>query len=588
MRKALYLSLLFFFSTLFAAPIVAQQNWYVRVDGAALYSAGNPAGGCDGKADAAYPGSGVNRHCAMNDIGYLDYDGTYTTVTKWVISGGDIVHIGPGKFRCGYRGPNPVDHNGLAMAGSPNANCFPGVPSGTAANPTQFIGAGQGQTQIYGGYSAGAIFGLGGAGFIVISGIELTDHAQCSRVGTGPQCSSDYPLDDYAQNGITTDTSTHDITLKDLNIHGFTSRGILGPIGGLVTVDHVRIAFNGAAGWDFDDGNGTPSVNGSVKATFLTVEGNGCNEEYPIVHTPFPAASCFDQDHGGYGDGVGTPGTPLNFSCDQCIFRYNTQDGLDLLHTHGSSISVTNSTSYGNMGQQWKMGAMQSVDFENNTTVHNCNRLSAPMPGRTDTFAGLSLFCRAGDGIAFNIVDGGTYTFKHNSYVGYSSASYDIGCGGAGATCTKPNVVYEDNVNLGYPSPFNQQPPLVFYWTNDTTQNAWMQVTDPILTADHNIYYNMLSTPVQGDMVDPRFVGEPAWTGESSLDNFNFALSANSPAIALGAGASITPVSVQPPVTPPVVVPPVTPPPVQPPPTTHTVTMTITVDGQPVTLTGSY
>jgi len=556
-------------------------DFYVRPDGGTRYTAAQPTGQCDGKADAPYPGTGVNQHCAFGDIGYLAYDGSYATAPRWAIVGGDHVHIAAGQYRCGYRGPNSADHEGMDIAGDPFSACFPSIPGGTAANPTEILGAGSGQTQIYGGYGARAIFALG-SGYYQFSGLELTDHGQCSRVGIGPACSSSYPLDDYAQNGFTTNTAVQGLVLTDLNIHGFTSRGIIGPIGGLVTATNVRIAFNGAAGWDFDDGNGTQSVNGTVNAMGLVVEGNGCNEEYPIVHIGFPAASCFGQDNGGYGDGVGTPGTPLNFTCDRCIFRYNTQDGFDLLHVSGSMISITNSSSYGNMGQQWKMGAMASVDFENNTTVHNCNRLAAPMPGRTNTFPGLGPFCRAGgDGIAFLVTDAGKYIFKHNSYVGYGATSYDIGCGVQ--PCAKPNVVYEDNINLGYPSPYDGSLPGVFYWVSDATQTGGFSIPTPILTADHNLYFHMRTTPADGVSVDPLFVGEPAWAGEASLDNFNFALSAGSPAIALGAGANVTPVVVPPPVNPPPVAPP--PPPVT---TPHTVTMTITVDGQPVTLTGSY
>jgi hypothetical protein len=47
------------------------------------------------------------------------------------------------------------------------------------------------------------------------------------------------------------------VVLKNLDIHGLTGDGIIGAIGGEVTADHVRIAFNGSAGWDFDDGRGT-------------------------------------------------------------------------------------------------------------------------------------------------------------------------------------------------------------------------------------------------------------------------------------------------------------------------------------------
>jgi hypothetical protein len=320
------------------------------------------------------------------------------------------------------------------------------------------------------------------------------------------------------------------VTLRDLDIHGLVSRGIIGPIGGDVTVERVRIAFNGMAGWDFDDGSGTKnSPNAAVKASYLTIEWNGCNEEYPIKHE-IPAFSCFDQDHGGYGDGIGTPDTPLNFSCDHCTIRYNTQDGFDLLHTSGSLISITNSSSYGNMGQQWKMGAMRQVLFRNNLTVHNCKRMSAPIKGAPDNYNRyLSLFCRAGgDGIAFNVTDGGSYILQNNSFVGYGSTSYDIECSGG---CSTATIVYQNNLNVGVKSPIDGRLPGVFY-TSEVPHGVFKSV-------DHNIYYNMRTCPA-GRMercVDPKIANLPEWKGEGSLDGVDFHLTSGSPA--RGAGAAI-------------------------------------------------
>ncbi len=251
---------------------------------------------------------------------------------------------------------------------------------------------------------------LSGTKNVDLECLELTDHNQCTKTGSGYPASEGCgapsgQLADFASSGISTNAETANISLKDLDIHGMASRAIIGPIGGDFTVERVRIAFNGAAGWDFDDGKGTKStVAASVHASYLTVEWNGCNEEYPITHQ-IPVFSCFDQDHGGYGDGIGTPNTPLNFTCDHCLFRYNTQDGFDLLHIKGSQISVTNSVSYGNMGQQWKMGTMKDVRFDNNLTVNNCRRMSAAMQGAADRYNRyLSLYCRAdGDGIVFSV-----------------------------------------------------------------------------------------------------------------------------------------------------------------------------------------
>ena len=73
-------------------------TWYIRPDGGTRFDSNNPNGQCDGQADAQYPGSGVNQHCAFNDFRDLYEDGSYTYGNSfpgwgWVISGGDTVII---------------------------------------------------------------------------------------------------------------------------------------------------------------------------------------------------------------------------------------------------------------------------------------------------------------------------------------------------------------------------------------------------------------------------------------------------------------------------------------------------------------
>lgn len=513
------------------ATPVTPTNWYVRVDGGTRFDADVPAGQCDGKADAPYPGTGVNQHCAFKGVAYLFFDGVYTVVPKPIIKGGDIVHVGPGQFRVGYLGNSAADHDGMTIAGDPFASAMI-VPGGTADHPTTFIGAGEDKTQIFSGYGSGPIFDLKSASYVTIQDMELTDHAQCTRVGAPqtPGCQDGGVLADYGQVGIQTSATSHDIALTNLNIHGFTTDGIRGGIGGLVTVRNVRIGFNGSAGWDFDDGSNTPNgANAQVIASKLLIEGSGCNEEYPIVHPGFPAYSCYDQNSAGYGDGVGTPDTTLNFTCDQCTFRYNTQDGLDLLHTHGSTIKVTNSNSYGNMGQQWKLGPMKSVLFQNNTWVHNCLRMDAPIAGNSTFNKYLSNYCRAaGDGLAMAVTDGGTYVLQNNSYAGYGSTTYDLACVG---TCTESNIVFENNLHIGYlPAVADAQLPGVFYW--DTTQGM---PANPFKAVDHNIFFNMRTLPDGGVGTDPHIANEPVWKDETSLDAVDFHLTAAS-VNALGQG----------------------------------------------------
>lgn len=502
------------------------QTWFIRPDGGDRKQ-------CTGKADAAYPGKGSMKACAFEHPYYLFTTGEYGN-TGWVVEGGDTIIIRGGPYRMGYKGPNAKDMWGLCP-GDPYGCSMPPIPSGTVGHPTRLLGENYQsctkKTQLYGGYALGTVINLGGSKNVDVECLELTDHSQCTRAGSGypasEGCSSSFPLSDYAANGIATNADTAGVVLKNLDIHGFTSRGIIGAVGGEITADHVRIAFNGMAGWDFDDGAGTrSSPDAVVHASYLTVEWNGCNEEYPITHA-VPAFSCFDQDSGGYGDGVGTPGTPLNFTCDHCMFRYNTQDGLDLLHVRGSLISITNSSSYGNMGQQWKMGAMRNMLFENNVTVHNCRRMSAAMQGAPENYHRyLSLFCRAGgDGIAFLFNDDGTYVLRNNSFAGYGDLSYDIACSG---TCTKPVVTFENNLHIGYKDPAGGRLPATLYG------DGWPR--NLYAAKGHNIYYNMRSCPSgPGERcVNPKIVNMPEWKGEASLDAIDFHLTSGSPARGMG------------------------------------------------------
>jgi hypothetical protein len=502
------------------------QNWFVREDG-------GDRNQCTGKSDSPYRGKGGGQPCAFRHPYYLFTSDRYND-KSWLVRGGDTVIIRGGPYRMGYKGPNAKDYWGNCP-GDPYNCSMPPVPSGTSEHPTRLLGERyqkcDKKTQLYGGYALGGILSVRGSKNVDIECLELTDHSQCTRFGTGfsaaDRCRTDYPLSDFAGAGIVTNAETASITLKNLDIHGLTSRGIIGAIGGEITADHVRIAFNGGAGWDFDDGKGTKSTpEAMVRASYLTVEWNGCNEEYPIVH-PLPAYSCFDQDHAGYGDGVGTPNTPLGFTCDHCVLRYNTQDGLDLLHANGGVVVIRNSSAYGNMGQQWKIGAMKNVVFQNNVTIHNCRRLSADFPGAPNGYNKyLSLFCRAGgDGIAVALNDMGTYVFLNNSFAGYGATSYDFSCSG---TCTKSVITFQNNLHVGYRDPNGGQRPGVFY-VSGLPQS-------PFTHRDHNIYYNMRTCP-SGETercVDPKIVNLPEWNGEASLDNIDFHLKVGSPAEGTG------------------------------------------------------
>ena len=99
------------FLLLCAAPGVAgplgATTWHVRADGGTRWSARVPDGQCDGKADAAYPGKGTNKHCAFNDYRFLWDDRSYKN-RDWVIGGGDTVILDNSKaWRVGFDQDTP-------------------------------------------------------------------------------------------------------------------------------------------------------------------------------------------------------------------------------------------------------------------------------------------------------------------------------------------------------------------------------------------------------------------------------------------------------------------------------------------------
>ena len=544
-------ALLFALLFLLSLPAFA-TTWYVRADGGTPYTAGNKSGQCTGTADAPYPGHGKNQPCAFNDARFLYSTGNGAPYA-WVISGGDTVLFRGGPWRIGQNtsaGCGPFSNNC-----SPDGSAMPPPPAGTPSQPTTFRGENYAscntKTQIFGGYTVNSVLDLHGTHDVQLQCIEITDHSQCTTLGAKPAACNRNLIEDYAKNGIFTDQNTQNITLTDVDIHGLRDNGIVGAVGGTISATRVRVAFNGQAGWNFDNGFQTKSANAQMIWSYVTIEGNGCIEEYPITHT-FPAAYCYDDENGGYGDGVGTPDTQINFAVDHSTIRYNTQDGLDLLHTSGSSITVTDSSFYGNMGQQLKLGPMASTNVTNNLFLTDCKRMSADIPGAPAGWnAGLSDFCRAQAGVMMvqrgDNGGGGSYTWQNNDFVGYAGdAMFESGnCTDSFVSkpttdCTTPNIVFENNLMVGYPYVIPS------YHYGELPPTGTDQGNIPRFKAvDHNIYFNMRTCPKETASVctDPRLASEPTFTAgvpiaETAFDTVNFALTSAS-TNAIGTGISL-------------------------------------------------
>ena len=575
--------------------VAAQQptgpvtTWYVRTDGGTRYSSHVPTGQCDGKADVAYPGSGANQHCAFNDFRYLwdDNSGAVGQGT-WVIAGGDTVIIRGCTALASQQNPSNPDcrlgWDAGTNGGPQNSWCYgigpygcfnPPIPAGTASQHTRILGqcvlAGNCNTgnvtnrtnlsHLFAGFGLTWSFNVESTQYVDIEGIELTTHnhaaagGNCTK-GTGApaypvSCASSPPLDDYAQNGFLTNNRTSNITFQDVYVDGFNASGFFGPIGGPIVMTRVNDSFNAFAGWNFDDGNSTPDgPNSSITASYVTMNWNGCYQEYPIVDA-IPARVCYDTNSGGFGDSWSGQNTTLDsFICDHCVSDYNTKDAFIGPHTWTTTLTITNSESIGNMGQDWKWGGNSvptTVTFTNNLTVGNCNRLSQPMPGAPSNYNQyLSGFCRA-SGMMFAgvIPSGSTWTIANNSFVTYQPTAFVIACPGPTGAGTCPSTVnFTDNIFLGYLNPsqpsYNGQATGLYYKVGTVGVN---------LVTSHNVEFGVRNgdCPNGGTgniCLDPQFVGEPAnrtLPAESTLDNFNFHLESGSPAIGAGATYSALP-----------------------------------------------
>jgi hypothetical protein len=562
-------------------------TWYVRTDGGTRYSSNVPTGQCDGKADVAYPGSGTNQHCAYNDFRYLwDDDSGAVGQGTWVIAGGDTVIIRGCTALPSQQNPsNPDCRLGWDMStgNAPNRWCYgvgsygcynPPIPAGTASQHTRILGqcvlAGNCNTgnvtnranlsHLFAGFSLTWSFNVESTQYVDIEGIELTTHNHAAAggnctIGIGAPanpvaCSSSQPLDDFAQNGFLTNNTTLNITFQDVYVDGFDSSGFFGPIGGPIVMTRVNSSFNAFAGWNFDDGNSTPDAPGSsITASYVTMNWNGCYQEYPIVHD-IPARVCYDTNSEGFGDSWSGQNTTLDsFICDHCVSDYNTKDAFIGPHTWTTTLTITNSESIGNMGQSWKWGGNTiptTVTFINNLTVANCNRLSQPMTGAPSGYNQyLTGFCRAA-GNVFGIVipSGSTWTMANNTLVTYQPTIFDIACPGAVPGPCPSTVNFTNNIFLGYDNPSNPYGPLVpglYYTAGSNGIN---------IQASHNVEFGVRNDdcPSAGGSgnicADPLLVGEPAQgtiPPESTLDNFNFHLTSNSPAIGAGATYSALP-----------------------------------------------
>lgn len=437
---------------------VGSFTWYVRTDGGTRYSSLTTDGQCDGLADVAYPGSGVNQHCAFNDYRMLYQDGNYNADLSfpawgWLPVGGDTIIIRgsiadgvswrvgwPNNASC-FTGGTPNRCWGLA---GDNSYSPPPVPSGTASHHTRILGgnyaactSATARTQLHGGFGLGAILNLNDSSYVDAQCLDITDFSACGRRAgeeTAFDCQAGGVLKDYAGSGIALSVGSTHITLSDISAHGLSDAGIKGAPGdGFVATD-IKLLGNAEAGFDGDNHTSTTGT-GSFLMQSYEISWNGCIEEYPIVDS-VPYEACRDQGTGGYGDGFGTTSVDSappgwNIVMDQGVVSYNTQDGLDALHVccSNSSIIITRTLAYGNEGAMFKVGGANAT-VQNDVINGNCEALTSgtTIPGRpVPTHDNLATPCRqAGVAVYVSVTPGYTTVIQDNTVFDAQAAAFEV------------------------------------------------------------------------------------------------------------------------------------------------------------------
>ncbi|KKP67582.1 MAG: hypothetical protein UR66_C0013G0025 [Candidatus Moranbacteria bacterium GW2011_GWE1_35_17] len=372
--KIIIISIVFFIFPNF----VMAATYYVRTDG------GNSTQ-CTGLADAAYDGNGTGEACALNKFQYVT--GVGNLLAK--MTGGDTVIIGSGEHMIGYDPSNVF--SGCSSA-YPYSCVAKNIPAGTDADhPTRILGIGWDdgcsgvKAQLWGNERVWQMLKLGGDN-IEVQCLEVTDHSSCiengpidGNIGLDPvHCQrSTYPFGSWAPTGISSAEGTSNILIKNVDIHGLASRGIMGYRNGDWILENVNIIANGFVGWD-SDGTDDDSYTGTTFLDHTKIEWSGCGEIYPITTQDWSSSTdkhhCWSQTQGGFGDGIGLGDGDVGiWKIYDSSVSWNTSDGIDLLHGSGSTgrIEMVRSKAEGNAGQAFKSSAKEAY-IENSIIIGNC------------------------------------------------------------------------------------------------------------------------------------------------------------------------------------------------------------------------
>jgi hypothetical protein len=517
--RLLLLSLIFWPVSLVVPDQGQTATYYVRTDG------GSPDL-CTGLVNSPFPGSGDSQPCAWDHpFRALPPSGAARII------GGDTVIIGPGSYRMGFGSPGAEN-----CSSDSSWDCaLTAIPSGpNTSNPTRILGAGwdsgcSSPPELWGTERANWIVNLTQSQNVEISCLEITDHSGCVEGHADPafRCQRDsYPYGDWAAVGLYAEDSSN-VVLKNLNIHGLAHTGIWAGRLSNWTLEKVRLVANGLVGWDGDIGENVSSNSGILTFRQWTVAWNGCAETYPGRQ---PAA-CWNQEAGGYGDGIGTGTTGGHWIIEDSVIQYNTQDGLDLLYARepGSQIDIRRTLARGNAGNQIKTSG--PVTIENSIIVGNCGFFE----GKPFTYHSDTEFdhCRAGgDALVFNPRPGEAVQVINSTITGQGTCLAIAGCA-LNQTCNgSERVFFTNNIFVGQSRFLDPSQESCFAWFNDESPDGLLP-SDPFRTE-----YTIINGTGFGN-VDPcggtqvHCYTDPGLVN-SSIQSFSAYLAPGSPAIDAG------------------------------------------------------
>lgn len=505
-------------------------------------------------AGATYP---VNQACRLGNFSYLYYDQVTVSHDAWMIGPGDTVLVHnpvSGFYAGGYLANNDTQNPGLTgTAGAiqpincPDSDCYmPTIPSGTAAHPTMILGenfascaADSARTPILGSWGGKKAINLHGSQNVIIECIKVSNTSQCGDNGAfGSNACTKTAVaakSNWSEEAIEFSAMTSNVILQNVWSYGNARDGLFGATGAGVQVINSHIQGNPANGYNGDDapygGMSNISVAGGMNMTGTLTEFSGCVAEKPQVHT-FPYVACADQSLGGTGDGFATASTTGAFSFDHDIWRYNLQDGLDLLHSNMQTLNVTNSQSYGNIGNMYKIGAADnSVLFQNNTALANCERLDQVVGDEPSSGVPVGAnFCRAGGGplvMHFNAF--GTYIVNQNTINGYGDTSVTYGCESGSENCSTATTSFLNNALLSWGNTsFTSQQSATFcaldpstvdcnhFLSNYPANQGWG-------TRSNNIYYQTRACPASLVTAETCNTSSPLFASQPGSANITFA-----------------------------------------------------------------